>query len=286
MALPDIPPVDRLGFVVKDYLACKELVDFVSKAALGMKELHAEIDELNKADHELREFLRSLPKQHPINLDSEERLLSDKLTSGTSQFEQLRRKQAKDLARRLLRATHPDLNPNGSALGITFEQVRALANEGEVEVLQYLRKKHGFSVNGDEPGEEQERDMLENADTLLYVKMQKYKSTPGFKLATLYYANREAFVLNTKRILSEKAADLRLQLTEMMYPEGSADARAVVEDARPQSAEQRVEELGKKIDGLIASFMNPDQSDLYPELLRATEDALANVDAGNKGEQP
>lgn len=283
MAVFEASPVERLGYVVKDYLACKELVEFVSKAALGMKELHAEIDALNNAEQELREFLQSLPKQYPIHLDSEERLSSDKFTSGTSEFEQFRRKQAKELARRLLRATHPDVNPNGSAIGITFEQVRSLAKAGEVEVLQYLRKKHGFSVSVGTSGEEQDSDMLEKAETLLFVKLKKYKATPGFKLATLYYANRAEFVENTKRILREKAAELSHQLTEMMYPEGSADAKAEAEAARQSGvdAEQRIEEIGRKIDGKIASFMTPNQPGLDPELAKAAEETVSQINKGS-----
>lgn len=260
-----------LSITVKDYLACKKLVDFVNDAALGLEELHVEIDALNKADYELREFLQALPKQHPMALDSEAPKDSDKLTNGTSHFEQLRRKQAKELARRLLRATHPDVNPDGGNLGVTFKEVRELANAGEIEVLQFLRKQANFKSAGETDEEEARR--LISVDRALQIRLQMFKATPGFRLATLYYANRPMFVENTRRILKERTEDIKAQLNEMMYPAGHPD----MEPVPVQSAEERVEELMGRIDTKLDNFMSLDTSDLDPELLASAKEVVESI---------
>lgn len=216
-----------LSVVARDYLACKDLMDRVNQLALGLPEMAETVTALNEADEYLRSVMRDLPKATPIQLDDEPREETDVL-SGDSTFSQLRRKQAKEVSRRLLKAAHPDSADPERPIDLDVKTIKNLADAGEVEVLYHHRARLGFDIPLPEGEEATTKDeLLKKMGLELDVRLKKLKATNPYKLAILYYSNRPCFLDNAKRIFSEVAAELRSRADALRFPAASLLAEDV-----------------------------------------------------------
>lgn len=212
----------RLKSLVRSYLLVRQQIEEVNTLAAYMEELRPEMEALVAADDRLRTLLRNLPgKTVPTNIDGEDRQSSDRMLNGTSEQAQFRRQSAKEQARRLMRLLHQD-HHNGESptiAGLSFSDVRKLAAEGELEVIQYLRREAGVEDKCENPSdpeavyefEAMELKRIDDVREQLLARKSILESTPAFRMTRLYFSNRERFVAEMKELLSKQAAQTELE---------------------------------------------------------------------------
>lgn len=112
-----------------------------------------------------------------------------------------KRAQAKKLARRLYSVYHPD-KPTGDASA--FRLIQKCVQEGDLDALYLFRTKEGV----DEISEEKVREVIQK----FAVREQQLQGTQSFRVAALWTANREQFILELSGMLKKRINVLEIQL--------------------------------------------------------------------------
>lgn len=191
---------DRLSVLKKGVESAFLTIDSTPELvplALKIKQLTYELEQLRIAQ----------AKRLRVNIGEEDpSTLADAFEHQEGSHAKLRKTLSKSMARKLYMQHHPDLGGDPEV----FHLIRKAAKAGEVEFLRMMSMKKDSGLM-----------TPENIDDLLakvLIQESIFKSTPAFKLASLYYSNRPAFIQECKKALLSKIVHLeQLLLTQPAY---------------------------------------------------------------------
>ena len=196
----------RIEKKVQSLLDLKRAVEQNLHKAFDHPSLESIKTEILEKSRQLEELLIAFAKgseSERFNPLNEDRLASDDMSTALSSHERLRRRQSKELGRRLYSKFHPDRATEGSTVLTDFHGLRGLVNSGEIEVLRYLDVAVNSSV------------MPSNLDDMLDVRISVYQTQPAFRLVRSYLSGSNShlkdamsILQNKKRLLDQRIGDL------------------------------------------------------------------------------
>lgn len=185
-------------------------IRILENAAVHNPDLKEAYVKLTEADQQLREMLMTrAEKSVPVNVGGEGVLLNDMLDSTDSSSFQVRRIQAKRLAKRLYSLHHPDKGGSPAM----FNTIKQAVNAGDLETLLFFRVRDGVETYND--------DEVKSLIAKIEVRVQEFKGRPGFHLVQLYHSNMDMFVSKFKEVLTKKTSDIQMQMFGMTVQKDS-----------------------------------------------------------------
>lgn len=185
------------------FLQITHQVRTVLENASQIPELKEDFRALRVLENELSLLVNSRGRhlESFIEVGSEPASTIDLVSEETSDINRLRRTQAKKIARYLYSTYHDDGMGSNRQPWLKFSDIRDLANNGEIEILQALRAGHASLDRGDE-------EMFKQILGKVQVRTAKLSGSKPFKLSRLFFSNPDQFVSNVKLALQSKSSVL------------------------------------------------------------------------------
>lgn len=191
----------RLEATYKSFQTLQSQTEACLRRAADHPELVDLYSKLKETDRQLRElFIGQADKSAPVNVTGESVQITDILNDPDSSVAQVRRVQAKRLAKRLYSLHHPDKGGSPAM----FNTVRQAAVSGDLETLLFFRIRDGV-------------DTFSKKEVLLLiqkieVKSTKFRGSQSFRLGQAYFASRGDFVQLYKKMLQDKILQMQMQM--------------------------------------------------------------------------
>ena len=191
----------KLSAKYTEYTNLKSQTERILNSVTEHPELVDTHKRLVETDRQVRELLIAQSnKTFSVNVGEEATNLVDTINDNDSTNAQVKRVQAKRLAKRLYSMHHPD---KGGTVEM-FDTIHQAANDGDLDTLMYFRLRDGVETYSIE----EVKTLIQKID----IKLQQFKGTQSFQVARYYYSNREQFIRHYKNMLEQKIQGLVVQL--------------------------------------------------------------------------